>query len=152
MMVTMCSHIHCGIGECGLDQKYAFIKKSTIFTQLLRNFVKIRYSCVPRFDKVSLWSGKNCGFFNVKVYFRLSPDSPIPHHSVIVQINLRAIFLHICSVIILKVLLSLPNHWKLTEPLKFYNYVNVTFFKTSKALPKHTLIIYILKYVLNNML
>ena len=27
-----------------LSQKYAFIKKSTIFTQSLRNFVKIRYS------------------------------------------------------------------------------------------------------------
>ena len=25
--------IHCGRGECGLNQKYAFIKKSTIFTQ-----------------------------------------------------------------------------------------------------------------------
>ena len=46
--------VQTGIGECGLDQKCTFIKKSTIFTQLLRNFVKIWYSCVPHFDKVSL--------------------------------------------------------------------------------------------------
>ena len=43
--------------DCSLikdtKQKYAFIKKSSIFAQSLRNFVKIRYSWVPYFDKVS---------------------------------------------------------------------------------------------------
>ena len=34
--------LQCVPGESILSQKYAFIKKSTIFTQSLRNFVKMR--------------------------------------------------------------------------------------------------------------
>ena len=37
-------NLHCVPGESILCHKYAFIKKSTIFTQSLRNFVKMRYS------------------------------------------------------------------------------------------------------------
>ena len=48
--------------------KYAFIKKSTIFTQTLRNFVKIRYPWVSYFDKVSLWLDKNCGFSSKSIF------------------------------------------------------------------------------------
>ena len=59
---------HACRGEFGLAQKCAFIKKFTIFTQFLRNFVKIRYSYVPHFDKVSLWLGKNCEFFNKSIF------------------------------------------------------------------------------------
>ena len=36
--------VHCVSGESILCQKYAFIKKSTILSQSLRNFVKMRYS------------------------------------------------------------------------------------------------------------
>ena len=46
---------------------YAFTKKSTIFTQSLRNFVKINYPWVPYFEKVSLWLDKNCGFLNKSI-------------------------------------------------------------------------------------
>ena len=45
--------IQTGIGETGLTQKYAFIKKSTFFMQSLQNFDKIRYSRVLFFVKVS---------------------------------------------------------------------------------------------------
>ena len=54
--------------KSGLRQKYAFIKKSTIFTQSLRKFVKVRYSWGPYFDKVSRWLGKNCRFFNKSIF------------------------------------------------------------------------------------
>ena len=37
-------HLQTCNGESGLSQKYAFIKKSTIFTLSLRNLVKIMYS------------------------------------------------------------------------------------------------------------
>ena len=42
-------------GQLDLDFQctYAFIKKSTIFNQLLRNFAKVGYSEVPYFSKVS---------------------------------------------------------------------------------------------------
>ena len=64
--------IHSGRAQSGLSQKYAFIKKSTIFTQSLRNFVKIRYTWGPYFDKVSQWFGKNCGFFNKSIFLAKS--------------------------------------------------------------------------------
>ena len=60
--------IHSGRAQSGLSQKYAFIKKSTIFTQSLRNFVKIRYTWGPYFDKLSQWLSKNCGFFNKSIF------------------------------------------------------------------------------------
>ena len=41
--LRFCKELHCVPGESILCQKYAFIKKSTIFTQSLRNFVKMRY-------------------------------------------------------------------------------------------------------------
>ena len=59
-------------GESGLGQKYAFIKKSTIFTQSLRNLVKIRYSWVAYLPQVSQWLGKNCGFFNKSIFLAQS--------------------------------------------------------------------------------
>ena len=65
-------HLHSGRAQSGLSQKYAFIKKSTIFTQSLRNFVKIRYTWGPYFDKVSQWLGKNCGFFNKSIFLAKS--------------------------------------------------------------------------------
>ena len=46
-------NLHCVPGESILCHKYAFIKKSTIFTQSLRNFVKMRYSWVPHIHKIS---------------------------------------------------------------------------------------------------
>ena len=58
--------------ESGLSQKYAFIKKSTIFTQSLRNLVKIRYSWVAYLPQVSQWLGKNCGFFNKSIFLAQS--------------------------------------------------------------------------------
>ena len=63
--------VQTGRGECGLDQKCAFIKKLAIFTQLLRNFVyliltKFRYDWVKIVD------------FLIKAYFWLSQHSPLP--------------------------------------------------------------------------
>ena len=43
-IITMYVIVLCVPGEWILSQKYAFIKKSTIFTQSLRNFVKMRSS------------------------------------------------------------------------------------------------------------
>ena len=46
---------------------YAFIKKSTFFTQWLWNSVKIKYSWVLDFDRVSWSLGKKCRFL-IKTY------------------------------------------------------------------------------------
>ena len=55
--VLVWSKTNIGYQDCSLikdtKQKYAFIKKSTIFTQSLRNFVKMWYSWVPHFPKIS---------------------------------------------------------------------------------------------------
>ena len=45
-------YIQCVPGESKLSQKYAFNKKSTIFTQSLQNFDKTGYALVPYLDKV----------------------------------------------------------------------------------------------------
>ena len=45
--------LHCVSGESILWKKYVFIEKSKIFTQSLRNFVKMRSIWVPHFDKIS---------------------------------------------------------------------------------------------------
>ena len=60
--------VHSGTCKSGLHQKCPYIKKSTILIQLLWNFVKIRYTCLPPFSKVSLWLGKNCRFFNKRTF------------------------------------------------------------------------------------
>ena len=63
--------IRCGSKKRTLNQKlffYAFSKKSTIFIQSLRNLVKIRYSWVPYFDRISKWLGKNWGIFNKSIF------------------------------------------------------------------------------------
>ena len=65
---SMNIYLHCVPGVSGLGQKYAFIKKSIIFTRSLRNFVKMRPSCVPSFVKVSQWLSKNCGIFNKSIF------------------------------------------------------------------------------------
>ena len=41
LYTTNCQTVHCVPGESILCQKYAFIKKSTILSQSLRNFVKM---------------------------------------------------------------------------------------------------------------
>ena len=53
--------------------KYAFIEKSSIFTQSLRNSVKIRNSWLPYFDQVSSWLDKNCRFFNKSIFLIYCP-------------------------------------------------------------------------------
>ena len=63
---TFC--LHSETCKSRLYQKCPFIKKSTILIQLLWNFVKIRYTCIPPFSKVSLWLGKNCRFFNKRTF------------------------------------------------------------------------------------
>ena len=56
-----------------LAQKYAFNKKSTIFTQLFWDLAKMMYSWVGYFDQVSLWLGRNCGFFNKSIFMGQMP-------------------------------------------------------------------------------
>ena len=45
--------LRCGPKKMTVNQNYAFIKNSTIFTQSLWNSVKIRYSWVTYFDRAS---------------------------------------------------------------------------------------------------
>ena len=62
-----------------VNHKYAYacIKKSTIFTQSLRNLVKIMYSWVAYFNQVSQWLSKNCGFFNKSIFLPQSGFSVV---------------------------------------------------------------------------
>ena len=45
-----------------LDQKYGINENSTIFVQILWNFVKITIPWIGEIAKVWAWSGKNCAF------------------------------------------------------------------------------------------
>ena len=48
--------------------KYAFIKKSTIFSQFLWDLVKMTTLWVGHFDQVSNKLEKNCGYFNKSIF------------------------------------------------------------------------------------
>ena len=54
-------------------RKYAIIKKSTIFSQSLWNLVKMSDSWVGHGGQVSLWLGKNCGFFIKNIFMGQMP-------------------------------------------------------------------------------
>ena len=78
-MYVHTKYVQCVPGVSGLSQKYAFIRKSTIFTQSLRNFVKKgTHEDLMYFDKVSYDWVKIVDFL-LKAYFWLSPDTPGTH-------------------------------------------------------------------------
>ena len=46
-----------------IAQKYAFIEKPTIFTQLLKHLIKISNAWVGKIAEISAGLGQNRGFF-----------------------------------------------------------------------------------------
>ena len=63
-----CPRVQTCRGESGLTQKYTLILKITIFTQSLRNLVKMSNWWAPHFEQVWKWLGKNHGFKKKHIY------------------------------------------------------------------------------------